>query len=66
MTLQSKISVIEKELSYIRKNLDEMHSLLSTLDSKVDRLESFKNKIYGAFILINLLTAFIIAALSRE
>jgi len=60
MNLNTKISLIEKDISFIKESVSEIHSSLTSLDTKIDNLESFKHKIYGALILSNLLIAFLL------
>jgi len=56
----TRVSLIEKDISFIKENIAEVHSLVRKMDESIDRLESFKNKIYGAFVVSNIITAFVI------
>jgi len=60
MNLNTRISLIEKDISFIKESVSEIHSSLASLVSKIDNLESFKHKIYGALIVSNLFFAFLL------
>ena len=65
MNLSTKISLIEKDILFIKSGMEEIRSSLDSLDSKIDKLDGFKNKVYGALFISNILLIVFLKFLSE-